>query len=64
MKKWIVTYTLDKGGTIQEIDVDGKDYTDAFLNACYKLPKKVIILTVDEKKKNKTCILSGGFKNV
>ena len=52
VKKWIVTYTLNKGDTIQEIDADGKDYTDAYLNACYKLPKKAIILTVDEKKNN------------
>ena len=34
VKKWIVTYTLNKGDTIQEIDADGKDYTDAYLNAC------------------------------
>ena len=41
MKKWIVTHTKDT--EIYEVDeVDGRTYTDAYLNSSKKFPGEII----------------------
>lgn len=46
MKTYKVEYTQDKGATIRVMQVTAKDYTAAYLNACYAIPRTASILEV------------------
>lgn len=50
MKEWIVSFMFNKGSKIYQIFIEAKDYTKAYLEVCYKLPKNIIILEIAEKK--------------
>ena len=41
MKKWIVTHTHD-AVNYKETEIEGKSYTDAYVNFCLKYPKEMI----------------------
>ena len=45
METYMVEYTIDKRTSMVKI-VSAKDYTKAYLGACYELPLKSIILNV------------------
>ena len=41
MKKWIVTHTLD-GEKFDTTEIEGRTYTDAYVNFSVKYPDKII----------------------
>lgn len=41
MRKWIVTHTID-AKTYKETEIEGKNYTDAYVNFMCKYPDEMI----------------------
>ena len=41
MKKWTVTHTND-GTTFKDTEIEGKNYTDAYVNFSVKYPDEMI----------------------
>ncbi len=41
MKKWIATHTKD-GSTFRDTEIEGKTYTDAYVNFSVKYPDEII----------------------
>lgn len=48
MKKWIVTHTLD-GEKFDTTEIEGRTYTDAYVNCMIKYPNDMITELVEVK---------------
>lgn len=46
MDTYMVEYTTNYGTTTETMLVSAKDYTKAYLDVCYAIPKTAIIISV------------------